>query len=191
MAYKTEDDFKQIYTVLTDFTEVDDFINICLDIESSCDIELNELIQSANNLKNTLQDKENELSITVAELLKSKVQENITANGSILSGLMFHSVEINPLSNNSVEVSETAHDNGFFYPAVVEQGQDPVEGKLMVFEPVKAMSASESGTGNFGDVVFTRKRKKIPAKPFWEPAVQQTDSSLQMSIDMVYNDVEM
>nr|WP_302577935.1 hypothetical protein [Methanobrevibacter arboriphilus] len=172
MPSKTREDFQQIYTVELDNKDLIELIN-----QLSTEEIYSEVVSELEDLNIRYEDVADELAMTIAEKLQSNVKQYITTNGSIALGLMFHSVDIVENDVRSVMVEETAEsEEGYFYPAVIEDGRDPIEapdGGVLAFYP----------TGGFGEIVFAKKVAGVPAKPFWEPAVIQTEAEINLIVE--------
>ena len=168
----SEEDFKQIYTVELETDQIDEWIEWC-----SIDEIFSEIAEELQDYKTRYEEVSDELALEIAEKLQSNVQEWISTNGSIATGLMFHSVDVVEQGTRSVLVEETAvSDEGTFYPAIIEEGRGPIiasEGSVLAFYP----------TGGFGELVFAKSAKGVPAKPFWEPAVIQTEGELELIVE--------
>jgi hypothetical protein len=174
----TRDDFKQIYTVEYDNSQIILAIN-----ELSVEPLFDEICEELDRYDTLFTDECEKLALTVAEKLQSNVKDNIQLNGSIATGLMFHEVNIEQLSDFSYLTEEIAESNEeTFYPAIIEEGRGEIvakNGGVLAFYP----------TDGFGELVFAKKVKAVPPKPFWNPAVIQTDAEIDGLIEQVFESV--
>lgn len=143
-------------SVELDTNELDNAISIVSGNEYFTDIgdELEKLREDLN--KNS-----DELAEQLAERGKSLQQLAIGMNGTIASGDLLNSIEVEDDGERSYLVGTTINH---FYPLVVEKGRGavvPVRAKMLHF-------FTQSG-----DEVFTKYSKPFPGKPYVEPAYQQ------------------
>lgn len=143
-------------SVELDTTELDNAISIVSGNEYFTDIgdELEKLREDLN--KNS-----DELAEQLAERGKSLQQLAIGTNGTIASGDLLNSIEVENDGERSYLVGTTINH---FYPLVVEKGRGavvPVRARYLHF-------FTQSG-----DEVFTKYSKPFPGKPYVEPAYQQ------------------
>lgn len=140
-----------------DTTDLDNAINIVGNNEYFADILTDELEQ----LKEELNQNSDELAEQLAEKGKSLQQLAIGMNGTIASGALFNSIELEADGERRYLVGTTINH---FYPLVVEKGRGavvPVRAKVLHF-------FTQSG-----DEVFTKYSKPFSGKPYVEPAYQQ------------------
>lgn len=140
-----------------DTSELDDAINIVANTEYFSDVLGDEL----EKLKEDLNKNSDELAQQLAEKGKSLQQLAIGLNGTIASGDLLNSIEVESDGERSYLVGTTINH---FYPLVVEKGRGavvPVRAKVLHF-------FTQSG-----NEVFTRYSKPFAGKPYVEPAYQQ------------------
>lgn len=152
-----------------DTTDLDNAINIVGNNEYFADILSDELEQ----LKEELNQNSDKLAEDLAEKAKSFQQLAIGMNGTIASGALLNSIELEADGERRYLVGTTINH---FYPLVVEKGRGavvPVRAKVLHF-------FTQSG-----DEVFTRYSKPFPGKPYVEPAYQQ----LLSEVDSIANGI--
>ena len=152
-----------------DTTDLDNAINIVGNNEYFADILSDELEQ----LKEELNQNSDKLAEDLAEKAKSFQQLAIGMNGTIASGALLNSIELEADGERRYLVGTTINH---FYPLVVEKGRGavvPVRAKVLRF-------FTQSG-----DEVFTRYSKPFPGKPYVEPAYQQ----LLSEVDSIANGI--
>lgn len=168
----SEEDFKYIFTVEVDNKLLSDLID-----ELSTDEIYAEIVEDLVELDIRYGDVADELALSLAEKLQSNVKDTIESTGSIATGLMFHNVNIIEEDFNSQMVELDAHsEEGTFYPAIIEEGREEIiapDGGVLAFYP----------TGGYGEIVFAKKIKAVPPKPFWQPAVIQTEAELNLLVE--------
>ena len=152
-----------------DSSDLDNAIDIVGSNEYFSDILIDELEQ----LKEELNQNSDELAEQLAEKSKSLQQLAIGMNGTIASGALLNSIEVEADGERRYLVGTTINH---FYPLVVEKGRGavvPIRAKVLHF-------FTQSG-----DEVFTRYSKPFPGKPYVEPAYQQ----LLSEVDSIANGI--
>lgn len=140
-----------------DTSDLDDAINIVSNSEYFSDVLGDEL----EKLKDDLNKNSDELAEQLAEKGKSFQQLAIGVNGTIASGNLLNSIEVESDGERRYLVGTIIEH---FYPLVIEKGRGavvPVRAKVLHF-------FTQSG-----DEVFTRYSKPFEGKPYVEPAFQQ------------------
>lgn len=143
-------------SVELDTSELDNAISIVSGNEYFADIG-----DELEKLRDDLNKNSDELAEQLAEKGKSLQQLAIGMNGTIASGDLLNSIEVEDDGERSYLVGTTINH---FYPLVVEKGRGavvPVRAKMLHF-------FTQSG-----DEVFTKYSKPFPGKPYVEPAYQQ------------------
>ena len=152
-----------------DTSDLDNAISIVGSNEYFADI----LVDELEKLREELNQNSDELAEDLAEKGKSFQQLAIGMNGTIASGALLNSIEIEADGERRYLVGTTINH---FYPLVVEKGRGavvPVRAKVLHF-------FTQSG-----DEVFTRYSKPFPGKPYVEPAYQQ----LLSEVDSIANNI--
>lgn len=143
-------------SVELDTSELDNAISIVSSNEYFADIG-----DELEKLRDDLNKNSDELAEQLAEKGKSLQQLAIGMNGTIASGDLLNSIEVENDGERSYLVGTTINH---FYPLVIEKGRGavvPVRAKMLHF-------FTQSG-----DEVFTKYSKPFPGKPYVEPAYQQ------------------
>lgn len=143
-------------SVELDTSELDNAISIVSGNEYFADIG-----DELEKLRDDLNKNSDELAEQLAEKGKSLQQLAIGMNGTIASGDLLNSIEVENDGERSYLVGTTINH---FYPLVIEKGRGavvPVRAKMLHF-------FTQSG-----NEVFTKYSRPFPGKPYVEPAYQQ------------------
>lgn len=143
-------------SVELDTSELDNAISIVSGNEYFTDIG-----DELEKLRDDLNKNSDELAEQLAEKGKSLQQLAIGMNGTIASGDLLNSIEVENDGERSYLVGTTINH---FYPLVIEKGRGavvPVRAKMLHF-------FTQSG-----NEVFTKYSRPFPGKPYVEPAYQQ------------------
>lgn len=147
------------FNVNLDLSGIDDGINMA----ESLDECFSPLVEILNQFKSDVEDGVKSGSQEIAERTKSIQEEIISANGSVASGQLLGSIEIEQNDDYSYTIGTTLED---FYPLVVEKGRGPVV-------PVNAKYLHFYVDGN---EVFTKYSGPSEPRPFVEPTFVRIES---------------
>lgn len=144
------------FTVNTDYGNIDELIN-----EASASHEcFNPIVEILNEFKNQIDEDIKRGSEEIAERTKSIQESIIQANGSVASGQLLESIEIEKKGDFNYIIGTSITD---FYPLTVEKGRGavrPINTKALHFY----VNDEE---------VFTKYSSPSQPKPFVEPTFNQ------------------
>lgn len=153
------------FNVNLDLSVIDDGINRA----ESLDDCFSPVVEILNQFKSDIEEGVKNGSQEIAERTKSIQEEIISANGSVASGQLLGSIEIEQNSDYNYTIGTTIED---FYPLVVEKGRGavvPVNAKYLHFY----VDGSE---------VFTKYSSPSEPRPFVEPTFMRIENE---AIDII------
>lgn len=134
---------------------------------------LQEMVDRIAEIQVQIEEKASEVVNALAIDMAENMRANIIKNGSIDTGRMYNSIDIDfsnnivgsPMPSAVVGPAAEPFSGMFFYPTAVEEGRPDIY--------PKSKSALRFITKD-GTIVFAKHVKAAPAKPFAKPAFEET-----------------